>query len=300
MDTSRDPKQGCCGEKELLKFESFTMTQHDAVVLLDMDTLVINGLDDAIDLLLDRTVPANAASHIMYPNRPLPDDIWLLHTGDYETVSPDWKVKPAQGGFAILKPNRTVYAEIMNIVKEGKWSRRYGWGDKDGYFTGRFWGVETFQGLVPYYFQFLNDRALELNWCQYNHMSVGPKRVYKDQLTNATTEVCFTKECVDCRDRKLEDLSSVHFTRCQKPWECRKHEVHPRPDDKLRLCHQFHQTWFEYRSEMERSWGRTGQGSSTDDEYVSQFRGYCSKFGRPGYEPIQLPYGRSIRVAAAS
>jgi hypothetical protein len=43
---------------------------------------------------------------------------------------------------------------------------------------------------------------------------------------------------------------------------------------------------------MERSWGRKGLGSTKDDEFVSQFRGYCSSYGEEAYEAIQLPYGQ--------
>jgi hypothetical protein len=295
---------GCCGEKELLKFEAFTLTQHDAVVLLDLDTMVLNPLDEAIDLLLDRKVPSDAPSHIMYPDRPIPDDVWLLHTGDYEMVWPDVEPKPAQGGFAILKPNHTLYSEIMEIVREGIWDRRWGWGTRESS-TGSFYGVETFQGLVPYYFHVLDERrhVVELSWCRYNHMNVKPTEPVKFPGTNSSRETCRNnrEECEDCRDRKLEEISSVHFTICQKPWWCEPHQLNPKLDDKMRLCHQLHQTWFDFRSEMEASWGRTGRGSSVEEKFAAQFHGYCSGNGEFAYEPIQLPYGRaSSEVAKAS
>jgi hypothetical protein len=275
------------------------------MILLDIDTMVVNPLDDALDLLLDRKVPHNPASHIMYPERALPDDIWILHTGDYEMVWPDVFPKPAQGGFAILKPNVTIYEEIMDIVREGKWSKRLGWGTDEAH-TGGFYGVETFQGLIPYYFHVLKtkpSRVVELNWCRYNHMNIRPKENVTDPETNVTKETCWNNRnhCEDCRDRKLEDLSSVHFTICQKPWWCEPHDVNPKQDDKKRLCHQVHQMWFQWRSELEASWGRTGRGSSTDEQLVSQFRGYCSGPGYFAYEPIKLPYGRlAANVSRAS
>jgi hypothetical protein len=285
--------EGCCGETELLKFEAFKMTQHDAVILIDMDAMVLKSLDEAIDLLLDRKVPANAAAHIMHPDRPIPDDLWILYTPDYDVVWPDVKLKPAQGGFVILKPNVTIYNEIMDIVREGQWSRKLGWGTKEAH-VGRFYGDETFQGLVPYYFfvRHGSRHSLDLHWCKYNFMNVAPT-VPISVGANRTKERCHNNqdECEDCRDRKLEDIASFHFTVCHKPWDCKDIDVHPRPDDKMRLCYQTHQTWFELRSEMEVSWGRSGRGSSKNKTFVEKFLGYCHNYGGVSYEQIKLPYG---------
>jgi hypothetical protein len=161
---------GCCGEKELLKFEAFTLVQHDAVILLDVDSLVLKSLDEAIDLLLDGTVPpassginSDPASHIMHYSpddrrSTIPDDVWILYTPDYAMVDPSQDLKPAQGGFAIFKPNRTIYEQIMDIVREGKIEAEYGWGTPE-LNTDMFYGVKTFQGLLPYYFQLVRAEA---------------------------------------------------------------------------------------------------------------------------------------------
>jgi hypothetical protein len=109
------------------------------------------------------------------------------------------------------------------------------------------------------------------------------------------------KTCDDCRERKLESLYSVHFTVCKEPWRCRGHDD-PQPPDKLRLCNQVHKVWFDYRSDMELTWGSTGLESSRNETLVNMFRGYCSGFGDPAdetfavfeYEPIRLPFGRAI------
>ena len=34
-------KNGCCGEKELVKLEAYTLTQHPVVVHLDLDVLIL-------------------------------------------------------------------------------------------------------------------------------------------------------------------------------------------------------------------------------------------------------------------
>ena len=56
-----------------------------------------------------------------------------------------------------------------------------------------------------------------------------------------------------------------------------------------RLCRKLHREWFQIRSEMEISWGRSGQGEGTLQK--EQFFGYCSKMGDKGYIPIKTPYG---------
>ena len=49
---SRIEKNGCCGEKELVKLEAYTLTQHPVIVHLDLDTLVLKPLDDLFDWML--------------------------------------------------------------------------------------------------------------------------------------------------------------------------------------------------------------------------------------------------------
>jgi hypothetical protein len=274
-----------------------------------MDALVLRSHDEALDLLLDGTVPADPASHIMFhPERPIPDDAWLLYTGDYEVVYPDAFPKPAQGGFAMFKPNRTIYKEIVDIVRDGtRWSREHGWGTQEAH-TANFHGAQTFQGLVPYYFFLLNPgHSIELNGCQYNNMNVRP---YEEEAHPGKPGRCLTnrEKCEDCRDRELGSVSSFHFTVCWKPWTCGDPSVPaagqgPRQE----LCREATQAWFDCRSEMERSWGRTGLGvHGTGNQTLSvNHRGYCSRLGRPEqradaapeYDPIRLPYGRAVNAA---
>jgi hypothetical protein len=57
---------GCCGEKELIKFEAFTLVQYPIVVLLDVDTLLLKPLDRLFDFMLDTT------------KLPLPEDLMYI------------------------------------------------------------------------------------------------------------------------------------------------------------------------------------------------------------------------------
>jgi hypothetical protein len=262
-----------------------------------MDTLVVRSFDDAIDLLLDRAVPDDAPSHIMHhPERPIPDDVWMLYTSDYVMVDPDDLIKPVQGGFAILKPNRTIYEEVLEIVREGNFEEGYGWGGEKGPRTGYFWGVKTFQGLMPYYFHVLHPgHSVELHWCRYNHVSVEPSKEMQVRGTNRTVDRCHTNRdtCEDCRFREFEDISSFHFTICTKPWDCQPIFISPY---KGRLCRQALRTWYDWRAEMEMSWGRKEHNFSHEEdgpEAVFLSYGYCKGRGPGSYVPIQLPYGRA-------
>lgn len=45
-------KNGCCGEKEFIKLEAYTLTQHPIVVHLDLDVLVLRPLDSLFDVMM--------------------------------------------------------------------------------------------------------------------------------------------------------------------------------------------------------------------------------------------------------
>ena len=163
-------KNGCCGEKELIKLEAFTLTQYPLVVMLDIDTLILQPLDGLFQFLLpgshtkdDRSTTTTTTSLmdddlLYYPNKPassgrnanvttIPSSsssssstIDFLYTTDYGMVRPYQYIKPVQGGFVILRPNQTVYHDFVRIVQEGDFQfegdGEGGWGGR----TGRFWG----------------------------------------------------------------------------------------------------------------------------------------------------------------
>jgi hypothetical protein len=279
---------GCCGEKELIKFEAFRLTQHPAVIIMDADMLVLRPLDEVIDLILDNNNPGPevAARHLQNTSsgegsHTARGDVWLLYVHDYNMAEPPYVVTPSQGGLAIIKPNRTIYEEIRQIVLRGDFHETYGWGNV----TGTFLGSMTYQGLLPYYFQILNKgRALALDWCRHDNMvtprSEGVKR------GNETVERCFTHDCQDCSTMAWEDVYSFHFTICYKPWHCVDHNLNPSK------CELMHRAWFQHRSELEESWGRPGRGSSNGT--INNALGYCSQFGGAGYEAIGQPYGAPV------
>lgn len=58
---------GCCGEKELVKLEAYTLTDHPVIVHLDLDVLILKPLDELFDWMISGsqrdTVP------IMWPDK---------------------------------------------------------------------------------------------------------------------------------------------------------------------------------------------------------------------------------------
>ena len=153
-------QNGCCGEKELIKFEAFTLTSYPLVVLLDIDTLILQPLDRLFHFMLSDTSTTSTQQllpdeddFLYYPHRPaltgrntnvtlptFPHTIDLLYTTDYAMVNANRYIKPVQGGFVILRPNQTVYNDFVDIVQVGDFQfdgdTDLGWGGR----TGRFWG----------------------------------------------------------------------------------------------------------------------------------------------------------------
>jgi hypothetical protein len=291
-------KNGCCGEKELIKLEAYTLTDYPIVVHLDLDVLILKPMDDVFDMML-ATTPINADDNkysdiiMYYPQQTIPSQINALFTYDYNMVGPHVEYKPVQGGLIILRPDLKVYEEFRQIVLQGDFrsggAQGSGWGGK----VGPFHGSMTFQGIVPYYYNFLHQgQSLVLNRCVYNQMCDNPRD--KPTKNDIVSGACRTGEtdCEDCRSRPLEDVVTTHFTLCQKPWWCLPHT-----EDAIqhRLCQKLTREWYRIRSEMEKSWGRSGQGPG--DYHTDIFFGYCEHNGGKGYTYIGEPYG-SVRATS--
>ena len=234
-------------------------------------------------MMLHGKSPSDAAVTVMWEDQPTPSTINAFFTRDYNMVRPHTKYKPVQGGLVILRPSMDVYHELQEIVRKGDFQKGKGWASK----VGPFYGSMTFQGLVPYYYDYLHPgTAVELNRCVYNQMCDNPR----DQKTvdDIVHGNCRTgqEDCEDCRSRSFDDVHTSHFTLCQKPWWCL-----PQDQDKIqqRLCRKLHHAWYSTRSDLEKSWGRSGSGDGTYQP--EHFHGYCKTHGRGGYLPIEAPYG---------
>lgn len=280
---------GCCGELELVKLEAFRLVQHPIIIHMDLDALVLKPLDNLIDLMLDPTTTSASSNGvssivpIMWHEKPIPQDVSLLFTKDYNVVAPRRHDKPFQGGFFMIKPSLDTYQEFVDIVRKGDYTVKGGWGDK----VGPFHGGMTIQGLLPWYYEYLHPgQAVELNRCVVNNMNDKPK--LEDTRNGKDFERCRTneEECEDCRERAVDEVMTFHFTICLKPWNCLGYRAQ-RPS--LRLCREMNRHWYQVRSQLEASWGRNGTGSGNFN--FDHYQGFCEKEGWKGYLPIRTPYG---------
>lgn len=194
--------------------EAYTLVDHPIAVHLDLDTLVLKPMDDLFDIMLGKATDASKIK-VMWQDMPIPDHVNAFITRDYNMVNPDTKYKPVQGGFLVLRPSMETYQAFVDIIKEGDFRAHGGWGGK----VGPFYGSMTFQGIIPYYYDYLHPgTAVELNRCVYNQMCDNPRD--KRTIDDVVHGNCRTGEtdCEDCRSRPLEDVITSHFTLCQKPY----------------------------------------------------------------------------------
>ena len=100
------------------------------------------------------------------------------------------------------------------------------------------------------------------------------------------TERCRTNEetCEDCRFRPKDQITTFHFTICQKPWSCLRYKSQ---QDKFKLCREMNHEWYAYRSRLEQSWGRSGHGEG--ELKAEHYLGYCKREGLKGYVPMLMP-----------
>lgn len=70
--------------------------------------------------------------------------------------------KPVQGGLLVLRPDKAVYEEYLEVLKKGDFREGKGWGG----IVGPFYGAMTIQGLLPYYYDILHPgQSVDLNHC---------------------------------------------------------------------------------------------------------------------------------------
>ena len=128
---------GCCGADEFLKLWAYTLIDYHRVVHLDMDSIVYQNMDELYDI-----------------------DKEMLYTGDWNMKGSS-PVPPVQGGFIVIRPSMTTFEEYKEVIREGNYSPGKGWG---GSGIGAFWGGQTIQGILPYYYHSLHPgEALEVN-----------------------------------------------------------------------------------------------------------------------------------------
>lgn len=292
----------CCGSAEFLKLYTYQLTDYPIAVHLDMDVAILKPLYDLYDAMLDGPFsPSYSRLPIMWNRHnvsTLPTDIQAFFTRDYNMLSYAGYRKPhetaMQGGFLVVKPNATVFDEMVEIILEGKYEAGYGWGGPQLKFGGTY-GSAQIQGLVAYYYGHVHPHsAVELNRCIVNTMVDKPF----DQKNGTCLAPLENGTCEDCRKTSVDDVVSTHFTVCQKPWWCPSHNDEKNPGDKL--CFDLHKRWFQLRWELEME--RARRDSRYNISFVTPrkgneergpwvVKGNQSFCGRDGYIPMNMPSG---------
>ena len=289
-------KSGCCGEKEYLKLYAYTLLEYPIVIHLDLDSLILRPLDDLFVAMLGtnggghtRDVKeARSRISVMF-NNALPEskDLDAYFTRDYNMINPGHKHVGVQGGFLIVKPNMDAFHEYVNIVLEGKFFQGSGWEGK-GY--GGYFGAQQIQGICSYYYDYKHPgTGVELNRCYYNAMADSARQSSSGKCRDGRDD------CQDCTITPIEDVKSVHFTLCSKPWKCPGGTTGN--SNTKTICAKFHAEWFRIREHLERKTameeGReySNPGGSYKPEI---FHGYCKSNGERGYIPLRQQFSVSI------
>lgn len=280
-------KSGCCGEKEYLKLYAYALSDYPIVVHLDLDSLLLKPLDDLFHAMLDDggtastdTTKARSRVQVMHDN-PLPTEnpIDAYFTRDYNMINPGHKHVGVQGGFLIVKPNMDAFREYVAIVLEGRFFQGSGWEGK-GY--GGYFGAQQIQGICSYYYDYKHPgTAVELNKCFYNAMADSPRQSKTNKCRDGK------EDCQDCREVHIEEVKSVHFTLCAKPWKCPMWAG--QSDLTKDICKKFHAEWFRVREDLDRDRAlkKGAAYKNPGGTYKPEvFHGYCKSNGERGYIPI--------------
>ena len=297
------PKNGCCGEKEFVKLHAYTLVQHPVIVHLDLDTLILKPMDKLYNVMINGppTDGSNGGIDVAYDD-PLVSNTAMMQidaffTRDYNMAHAGQKHAGVQGGFLVLQPSLDVYNEFVSIIRKGDFRQNGGWGGKG---FGPFYGSMTFQGIIPYYYDYLHPGSgVELNYCIYNNMASNPRdKPTRNDIVSGHCRDGYNRpdkhdQCADCRSQPIEDIVTTHFTLCQKPWECLAQSA-----DRIqeRLCRKFHHEWYRIREDFETNVLQRKHVHLTSKEEVvkarggdydiEHFRGYCKGHGAKGYISI--------------
>ena len=164
-------------------------------------------------------------------------------------------------------------------------------------------------GIVPYYYDVIRpNTAVELDGCIYNHMGIN---VYYEEggiLTKGKLQAKLKRKfnltyeygdcrngwgkppnCTDCRATPLQEIKTVHFTSCGKPWRCAIKGTLGRKQLNFTLCHGLQTKWTDIRLDLE---SKLHQGHTTDRNNgtfaTDIYQGICHGIGSENYIPIDL------------
>jgi alpha-N-acetylglucosamine transferase len=314
--------ENCCGSAEFIKLYSYTLTEYPITVHWDLDVALLQPMDDLFDAILFdknsfRGRQARRKLDLQHPHRPLPDRIDAFFTRDITSAQP-WEIRQGvQGGFLVARPNQQHFDRYIEFIKRGNYTSGGRGNDKgwDGLGYGGFQGAMAYQGVVAYFYdQIVPHTAVELDVCIWNQVvadviwrgpngmdHLGECREYPISpgvpMKDNTPEM---GRCKDCRILPIDQVKSVHYTACKKPWECtlpyprkpkqKNKELKLKELTNITTCGLLFQKWFDLRQDFENKLQEFGNvlPSPRTGRYEKQyFGGYCQ--GQGHYVPMNPP-----------
>ena len=147
--------ENCCGSAEFIKLYAYTLLQYPIFVHWDLDTAVLQPMDDLFDAML---LPPNSQTGSAARNRlkiqnpsfqTMPDRIDAFFTRDVTSSTPWETVRAVQGGFLVARPNLQHFRTFQAFISEGNYTPgrgpNSGWG---GLGYGGFQGAMAYQVSV--------------------------------------------------------------------------------------------------------------------------------------------------------
>ena len=286
-------KEVCCGSEEFVKLHAYRIDA-PLVVHLDIDFVFRKPMDAVFDVMLgDASEETRKSVEREDPTAAWPRDIEAAIVRDHHSAFPGRK-SGFQAGFWVLKPSQRHFDNLLEIIREGNYTGGFaptnGWGGQ-GY--GGFVGAKAMQGLIAYYYDVhVPGTWIELNNCRYDAVQAVVSK--KGKCLNGK------EKCEDCRSTQIQDVYSLHYTACRKPWSCiamgtndpknehkRKYSI---PEDIVHMdqCLKSRRIWHEYRRDLEAKLSAlTGDGSIQLGQaggYRKEFfLGHCAEDQAKGY-----------------
>ena len=311
------------GMKEMIRLYVFKLVEYKIAVLIEMTTWILNAPDAIFDVLLNgprnHSWVEDHAHHIVretfYPNGtiiksdPLPSEIDIMYTRDYSTMSQGSWNTGISLNFLVVRPNLQTYRSLIITYQSTEYDPDWGWEHK-GYV--KYSGSMMTKGLITYYFnEKMPHRKLEIHRCIYNNMADVPYIAGKPGEKDNCRDVKEHREgtdgkpvpCTDCRIQSWDEIIVVNFQVCQVPWVCpfvQEVENVPLLLPTLKMCRQFHHSWFAVRASIEISFLTPEERIKTTGTYHPDiFQGYCIPGGQRGGSyvamglDVHFPYGIS-------
>jgi hypothetical protein len=319
-------REWCCGAKEFVKLYAYTLPE-PIVVHMDIDVVMMHQkpMDTLFDVLLyDATsvIGQEARLQLEVERRQSPSEQVPLPLHPQAAFTMDWgQVVPGyqplyQAGFLVARTNPQVFHDIVHLIKtesyvpqsQGVGFKHLGWG---GSGVGTYVGAMAMQGIIAYYYKYKAPNTwIELNQCRYNHMGMDTKMRGEPNFVRKHMGKCRNNStyCEDCMVTQLQDIYTIHYTQCRKPWLCvgEGNEGVPRRvrdrtrRDKLLLpiksvhvdhCLELAKVWHDHRTDLEtklqKLTGDTSIATGQSGSYMKHiFRGHCAELGPDGYLKI--------------